>query len=153
MTTSVVSAQMSASRAANASRPGRGPSSRPSCAKLPARASAAGGAMLDLDDGAGAQAHQLLRGTLEAHAHRKALRNPHPVHRSLDIRDGARQIDPLLIEDAPADALHPSFDRTMSIDHRVGRGAVADGDLADLGLAEIGDGIPRFTIDQREQRL
>src|SRR5262245_10744536 len=115
-------------RAANASRPGLGSSNRSSRATVVSRSSPACGAMLDLDDRARTQSHHLRRRALETDPHGKALRDPHPVERPLDVRYGARQIDPVRVEHTPADALHGSLDRRTTIDHRVSRRAVADGD-------------------------
>src|SRR5271155_771460 len=130
---------MSASLVANSSRPGNGASGAPTPSNADARPSATGGAMLHLDNGAGAEPHHLLRRCFQANAHGKALSDPHPIERALDIRDRARQVDAISIEHAGADPLNDAFDRVRTVDHRVDGGTVADRDDLEVGLAEVRD--------------
>ena len=67
--------------------------------------------------------------------------------------NGARQIDALLVEYSPADPLDGALERLTAFDHGVGGHAIADGDGLELGLAKVGDRVPGFGIDEREQRL
>ena len=65
-------------------------------------------------------------GFFQPDAHGETLRHAHPIQRPLDIRHRARQIYPLLIEHAPADAVHDALDRLAAVDHRIHRHAIAD---------------------------
>ena len=109
--------------------------------------------MLHLDDGAGAQPHELLRRLLKANANGKALGDPHPIERALDVGDRARQVDAVGVEHAGADALDDAFDRARTVDHRVDGRAIADRDGLEIGLAEVRDREPLVVVDEREQAL
>jgi hypothetical protein len=70
--------------------------------------------MFDFDYSARSETHELLWRILQPHRDRKALSHAHPVQGTLYIVDGARDIDPILIDDAPADSLNRPFDRSFS---------------------------------------
>src|SRR5271155_1190738 len=102
---------MSACRVANSSRPARGSKRRIMAETYFMRGSTAFGAMLDLDHCASAETHELLRRIFELDPHGKTLCDPHPIQRALHIRDRARNVDPILIGNAPADSLDKALNR------------------------------------------
>src|ERR1700733_3957170 len=133
----MVSAQISAIRAANSSRPGYGARSAPISTRRDSDRSVAAGAMLHLDDSRGAEPHEVLRGIDEANADGKALRDDHPIERALDIGDGARNVDAVGVEHAGAETLDDAFDRHRTVDHRIDCRAVTYSYGVQIGLSEI----------------
>src|SRR5215469_8091963 len=144
---------ISASRRANSRRSVLGASSRNQLVcRRPGRSTALR-AMVDLNYCGRPQPHDPWRWAFEADAHRESLRHAHPVERALDIRSRAGQIDLILIEHAPADAVDNSPYRQAAIDHRIRRYAVAGVHRGEIRLAEIGGDEPFLGIDEGEQRL
>src|SRR5580698_11577419 len=148
---STVKADISAKRAANSSRPGRGARSRTN-SLMDMDPLAASAAMLDLDHRAGSEPHQFRRRIFQANTNRETLCNPHPIEGTLDIRNRARNVDAVLVRHTPTDALYNTFDRHVTIDHGKHCRAVADLDGPEVGLPEVSFCKPFFGVDQCEQR-
>src|SRR5579859_6934682 len=108
--------------------------------------------MLDLYYRACSEPHQLLWRVHESDPHGKALCDVYPIQRSLDVWNGARQIDALLVQYTPPDPLDGALDCQPSIDHGVGGYAIADRNGTQLRLPKVGDGVPGFRIDESKQR-
>src|SRR5580698_7007918 len=102
----MVSAQISASRPANSSRPGYGARSAPISAGRNPDRSVAGGAMFHFDDSRCAEPQEMLRGIDNVNPDGKALRNDHPVERAPHVRDGTRKIDAVGVEHPGTEPLH-----------------------------------------------
>src|SRR5262249_30739351 len=152
--TKALTAQISASRKASSIRSREGVrSSVGSWLRMPRGRSPTPGATADLNDGAGAEARELLRRARKPHPHRETLRHAHPVQRFLNIGNRAGQIDMLDVEHARSDAIDHAPDRLRAVDHRIDGRAVADMDLLQLRLAEIADREPLIRVDEREERL
>src|ERR1700761_5632313 len=130
---------MSASLAANSSRPGNGARKAAAISRAQGRGSLAGGAMFHLDNGCGAQPHEPLRWVFKANTNRKALGHLHPVERALDIGDRAGKVDTIGVEHAGTDALNHTLDRLIAVDHRKDRRAIANRDGIEVRLAEVRD--------------
>src|ERR1700761_1354620 len=109
--------------------------------------------MLDLDDRTRAEPHQMLLRLLDPYSHWKSLRHAYPVERPLNIRQRSGKIYTIGIQDTGAEALHDPPERPSTINHRINRHAVADGNGGQIGFPEVGDGEPFLGVDQRKQRL
>src|SRR5262245_24950559 len=141
---------MAASRSANSKRPGYGTRSCHIARNVVPRDSLATVTTLHLDDRARAESHEILWRMLEFDAHGKALRDAHPIERPLDVRNGARQVDPIGIEYAPTDFLDDTLDRARAIDHRIDRRTVAGFDRMQIGFPKVPDRKPTLRRYQRE---
>src|SRR5947209_13319091 len=126
-------AQITASRIANENRPGNGLRSSRTPAQPRPRDSAAS-AISDLNDGAGADAHQPPGRIKQADADREALGHAHPVHGPLDIGQCSWRVDPSVVEHSPADALDLALDGMPPIDHGIACGALGNLDSTQFTL-------------------
>src|SRR5215469_8568833 len=97
---------MTASRVANSRRSGSGASSFSQSLWGAADRSTALAAMLDLDYCARPQPHDLRRRVFEPDPHREPLRHAYPIERAFYVGNRTRHIDLILIENAPANAVH-----------------------------------------------
>src|SRR5262249_23226128 len=95
----------------------------------------------------------LWRRVFQADAYWEPLRHPHPVERALHVGDRAGEVDSILIEHAPANAVGHSTDGQTAIDHRISGYAIAGTDPREIRLAQIGGNEPLFGIDESEERL
>ena len=109
--------------------------------------------MLDLDHCARTQLHEVFRRIFEPDTHREALRNPHPIHRPFHVRHRTWEIDALLIQNAPPDAIDDAFDWLATVDHRKDSRAIPDRNGLQIGFSKVGDGEPFFRTNQGEQCL
>src|SRR5262249_19103328 len=85
----------------------------------------------------------------DAHAHGKALREPHPVERRLDGRKEAGA-GPVALLHRPADALHFPAQATAGVIEDVDLRGHAGADVAQERLAEVPDDVPGARVDERE---
>src|SRR4029077_21116447 len=98
--------------------------------------------MFDLDHGARAKTHELLRRVLNPYSHWKSLRDTNPIQGPLHIGNRTRNVDYILIRNPPAGSLNNSLDRNLPIDHRENRSATADGYRTQISLPEAVNGEP-----------
>src|SRR5271156_2007625 len=85
----------------------------------------------------------------ELDAHRKTLREPHPVQRRLNLRQAFDGRAVLLIE-RPSDALHAAAKALVGIGQDENLGGHAGFDVRHERLAEIRDDVPFAIVDQAD---
>jgi hypothetical protein len=73
--------------------------------------------MLDLDYGTRAETYESLRRVLQSNTNGKPLSDAHPIEGALHKGDRARNVNSILIDDAPSDSLDNPFDRNFAVDH------------------------------------